>query len=263
VKIAIVGQGGIGSFFSFRLSDFLALKQFENIDSVTLFDADVFEAKNRWLQNAGLLDEASFHNKAVGLANFYNAKLQATGVIREDHEFIIGVDRNFGVNDFPNYDVIVSAVDSVVFRRLLYKVAHATTQAAIEQKIENPYVATSSVTTASFVMTLSKSLTERELFGKEIKFPASMPNFWWMDLRCTGKMVCSWVKHEQNSDLDTLLTTLPPDIELKGGCQAPEDEENKTYQNGSPFIADWGVQILAMHLRGEKTPAQFVYAFRY
>jgi hypothetical protein len=250
VSIAIVGLGGIGSSLAFRLSDFLTLNQFEGLDRVVYLDDDVFEEKNQWLQHLGLLSECLFQNKAESLAILHQAKLGTNPPTR-----IQGEGRLATAKDLVTNDVVVSCVDTARFRRLLYQLSAALDATALDLDLD-PYANRVSVPLDDALPRLQAFLTEDDLAG----MPPVLKCFHWLDLRSTGKVIAAWTHHRLNADVEQLLATLPKE-EVKAGCQTVEDQQNRTYQNGSTVIAMWGLQALAQYLRGEPYPAQFVYSF--
>lgn len=105
-KIGIAGAGGIGSHLAEYLYDFgvnrnqLAFTDYQ----IDIFDDDVVDFKNLLHQNFG---ESDLHTmKADSIAN----------------RFAVTPHKRFmTVEDFPNYDLIFSCVDSMVFRKSLYE----------------------------------------------------------------------------------------------------------------------------------------------
>ena len=99
MKIAIVGAGGIGSYFCRNLSETFKkdIKGIVEIDPflVTVFDADNVEEKNLLYANFDI-DDLSL-NKAECMKNKYHFNC---------------INRNFEDSDIQNYDLIILCVDN-------------------------------------------------------------------------------------------------------------------------------------------------------
>jgi len=99
MKIAIVGAGGIGSYFCRNLSETFKkdIKGIVEIDPffVTVFDADNVEEKNLLYANFDI-DDLNL-NKAECMKNKY---------------YFNCIDRNFEDSDIKNYDLIILCVDN-------------------------------------------------------------------------------------------------------------------------------------------------------
>lgn len=105
-KIALAGGGGIGSHLTAMLFDFgVNREQFPFVDyQIDVYDPDIVDHKNLLHQNFADSDIGQL--KAESLANRY----AVTPKVQE-----------MTVNDFPNYDLILCGVDSMVFRKQLYE----------------------------------------------------------------------------------------------------------------------------------------------
>jgi len=103
-KLLIVGQGGIGSVLSGHLH---ALEEIEQINDlhVTVCDDDLVELKNIKYQNFGPEDVTDF--KVESISARYGFKALNKKITSEE--------------DLKGYDCIVSAVDNVKFRKLLFE----------------------------------------------------------------------------------------------------------------------------------------------
>ena len=105
-KMAIAGAGGIGAYFAQFLFNYGAERnQFPfPIGKVDLYDDDTVDVSNLLHQN--------FAEEHLGLSK---AKIVAGRC------FMNPIERFMTVNDFANYDVIFSCVDSMKFRKELYE----------------------------------------------------------------------------------------------------------------------------------------------
>jgi len=106
--IAIAGCGGIGAFLAANLFDYGAKRnQFRFTElTIDVYDDDVVDAGNLLHQN--------FSDEDVGK---YKADIVAErcgGLVNAHKRFMTK-------KDFPNYDLIFSCVDSMTFRKDLYK----------------------------------------------------------------------------------------------------------------------------------------------
>lgn len=106
MKIAIAGAGGIGSFFTKFLYDYgVNRNQFPFSEyEITVFDSDVVD-------NSNLLHQ-DFSPEDVG-----KNKAQ----LMEDKYCVTAQPRFMTVEDFSNYNIIISCVDSMEFRKQLYE----------------------------------------------------------------------------------------------------------------------------------------------
>jgi len=87
-----------------------------------------------------------------------------------------------------------------------------------------------------------------------------LPNQW-IDLRCHGRIVACYVKHEQNT-YEFLLSTLPEEEgEDEGSCQRQEDLDAGIIQMGNQIAAPIGCQKLLNILRGVDQSPRFVHQF--
>jgi molybdopterin/thiamine biosynthesis adenylyltransferase len=107
-KIAIAGGGGIGSFLAANLFDYGAKRnQFDFGGCVVdIFDNDIVDASNLLHQN--------FSDEDVGKYKVNIIAERCIGMINPYTRFMTK-------EDFPNYNVIFSAVDSMSFRKELYE----------------------------------------------------------------------------------------------------------------------------------------------
>ena len=105
-KVAVAGAGGVGSHLTGMLFDFgVNRNQFPFTDyTIDVYDDDVVDFKNLLHQN--FRDEDLHTHKVESLANRYA---------------ITPMKRLMYENDFGNYDVIFSGVDSMTFRKSLYE----------------------------------------------------------------------------------------------------------------------------------------------
>jgi len=105
-NIAIAGAGGIGSNLLAILFDYgFNRKQFDYLQtSVDIYDDDTVDIKNLLHQNFKI-DDVGKHKVEV----------------LEDKYVVNGMKRRMTVEDFENYDVIFSCVDSMEFRKKLYE----------------------------------------------------------------------------------------------------------------------------------------------
>lgn len=107
-NIGIAGAGGIGAFLAANLFDYGAKRNQFDLGGckVTIFDDDIVDASNLLHQN--------FYDEDIGK---YKAKIVAErsfDMIQPEIRFMVP-------SDFPNFDVIFSAVDSMSFRKDLYE----------------------------------------------------------------------------------------------------------------------------------------------
>ena len=105
-RIAIAGAGGIGSNLLAILFDYgFNRKQFNYGElDVDMFDDDTVDVKNLLHQNFKL-DDIGKHKVSV----------------MEDKYVVNGVKRRMTVDDFKDYDLVFSCVDSMPFRKSLYE----------------------------------------------------------------------------------------------------------------------------------------------
>lgn len=105
-KIAIAGAGGIGSNLLAILFDYgFNRKQFNYSElDVDMFDDDTVDVKNLLHQNFKL-DDIGRHKVSV----------------MEDKYVVNGIKRRMTEDDFENYDLVFSCVDSMTFRKTLYE----------------------------------------------------------------------------------------------------------------------------------------------
>lgn len=114
-KIGIAGAGGIGSHLTGMLYDFgVNRNQFDFTGlTIDVYDDDVVDYKNLLHQNFG---EADLHTmKADSLANRFA---------------VTPIKRFMTAEDFKNYDLIFSCVDSMSFRKSLYEWSWANPKGA-------------------------------------------------------------------------------------------------------------------------------------
>jgi molybdopterin/thiamine biosynthesis adenylyltransferase len=105
-KIAIAGAGGIGSNLLSILFDYgFNRKQFNYYDcTVDIYDDDTVDLKNLLHQNFKIDDVGKYKVEVM-----------------EDKYVVNGHKRRLTKEDFPNYDLIFSCVDSMPFRKDLYE----------------------------------------------------------------------------------------------------------------------------------------------
>lgn len=113
-NIAIVGVGGIGSWFIHFLYDFGYLrKQLPIINwNIDIYDPDIVDEKNLLHQN--------FNVKHLG-----KSKVEILG---DKYPIVNPVQREMGNEDFKNYDVIICCVDNMKFRKDLMSYGAANKQ---------------------------------------------------------------------------------------------------------------------------------------
>jgi molybdopterin/thiamine biosynthesis adenylyltransferase len=107
-RIGIAGAGGIGAFLASNLFDYGAKRnQFDfGGCAIDIFDDDIVDASNLLHQN--------FYDEDIGK---YKAKI----VSERCFDMVKAHTRFMTKEDFKNYDVIFSAVDSMTFRKDLYE----------------------------------------------------------------------------------------------------------------------------------------------
>ena len=105
-KLGIAGAGGIGSFVAANLFNYGAIRDQFPFTSmqIDIFDDDIVDASNLLHQN--------FADEDVGK---YKADLCA------DKFGMTAQKRFMTKKDFKNYDVVISCVDSMTFRKDLYE----------------------------------------------------------------------------------------------------------------------------------------------
>lgn len=105
-KIAIAGAGGLGSHLTHFLFDYgVNRNQFNFFDfDITQFDDDTVDTKNLLHQN---FTESDLHKYKAG--------------VMADRYMVTAEQRLMTVDDFKNFDLIFSCVDSMVFRKELYE----------------------------------------------------------------------------------------------------------------------------------------------
>ena len=110
--IGIAGCGGIGAFLIRNLFDYGAKRDQYPFTSMTVdaYDSDLVDASN--LLHQDFTDEDIGKYKADIVAE------KCLGLINAHKRFMTE-------KDFPNYDIIFSAVDSMSFRKSLYKYGFA------------------------------------------------------------------------------------------------------------------------------------------
>ena len=106
-KIAIAGAGGIGAFLAANLFDYGAKRnQFDYLGTtIDIYDDDLVDASNTLHQN--------YYEEDIGKRKVDVVSERCVGTIN-------AVPRFMAEQDFANYDVIFSAVDSMTFRKALY-----------------------------------------------------------------------------------------------------------------------------------------------
>lgn len=106
-KIGIAGAGGIGAFLAANLFDYGAKRnQFNHLDTtIDIYDDDLVDASNTLHQN--------YYEEDIGKRKVDVVSDRCVGTIN-------AVPRFMTEQDFANYDVIFSAVDSMTFRKALY-----------------------------------------------------------------------------------------------------------------------------------------------
>ncbi len=104
-KVLIVGAGGIGSWLAENIHKYQAAQHLDV--EITLIDDDTVDFKNLRYQN--FLKTDLTDNKAEVLANRYKFNWRAKRVN--------------DTTDLKDFDCIISAVDNIQFRKLLFKYA--------------------------------------------------------------------------------------------------------------------------------------------
>lgn len=112
LRVAIAGAGGIGGYFARHYFDFgFNRRQFPITKWTTdIFDDDLVDHSNLLHQN--------YTEDDLGRPKAEIVAAQALGCLNPQLRFMTP-------DDFPNYDVVVSCVDSMRFRRDLYQYGHA------------------------------------------------------------------------------------------------------------------------------------------
>lgn len=105
MNVLIVGAGGIGSWLAFFLDDLVEKDQFSDETTFTFADDDIVDVKNTAYQNFPLEDISEYKVESIQTRYLFES---FTGKV-EDIEFL------------KPYDVVVSAVDNTVFRRMLFE----------------------------------------------------------------------------------------------------------------------------------------------
>ena len=104
MNVLIVGAGGIGSWLAFFLNDLVDKDQFSADTTFTFADDDIVDKKNVTYQNFPLEDISDAKVDSIQTRYLFEG---FSGRV-EDVTFL------------ENYDVVVSAVDNTVFRKMLF-----------------------------------------------------------------------------------------------------------------------------------------------
>lgn len=105
MKVLVVGAGGIGSWLAFFINDLIEKEQFNGQAEFTFADDDVVDMKNIKYQNFGMEDIADAKVDSLNIRYGFNALNKRI----ED------------VEELKKYDVVVSAVDNTIFRKMLFE----------------------------------------------------------------------------------------------------------------------------------------------
>lgn len=113
-RIAIVGAGGIGSYFCKEMHNFAKYDQFGAYDiQITVWDNDTVDIKNLKYQNFQEFDLGDNKAEVIGLRYDFDYEVERV----EDEATLDG------------YDMVIAAVDNSQFRRLLYNWAEKNPEA--------------------------------------------------------------------------------------------------------------------------------------
>lgn len=110
-KVAIVGAGGINSWFAQHLSELIKIFGKDDLIFVKIFDDDVVEEKNLRRGNQNYLPNELMEKKAQALAK------------RLQYDFNNVFITEANINLLDNFDDIIIGVDSHKVRRLIYDYA--------------------------------------------------------------------------------------------------------------------------------------------
>lgn len=113
-RIAIVGAGGIGSYFCKEMYNFAKHGQFGAYDiQIVVWDNDTVDVKNLKYQNFQEFDLGDNKAEVIGLRYDFDYETE-----RIDKEITL-----------DGYDIVIAAVDNSQFRKLLYNWAQKNSKA--------------------------------------------------------------------------------------------------------------------------------------
>ena len=129
-KIAIIGCGGINSWFVMHLKEVLILfDKNEDISLVTLFDEDFVEEKNLLRKNQNFEIENLMENKAEILANRYKFMCNKVFITEQN------------LNLLDNCDDIILGVDNNKTRQMIYQYCHKNKKYLLDLRAQGTQMA--------------------------------------------------------------------------------------------------------------------------
>lgn len=108
-RIAIIGAGGINSWFVKHLKEIIKIFDKKNMIYVKLFDNDVVEEKNLLRGNQNFLVEDLMEDKAEALSKRYSFDFEKVFVTEEN------------ISTLDSFDDVILGVDNHKARQLIYK----------------------------------------------------------------------------------------------------------------------------------------------
>jgi len=149
-KIAIIGCGGINSWFIQHLKEITKLFDKDELIYIKLFDNDIVEEKNLLRSNQNFKVEDLMQEKAKVLGDRYKVDYEVTLITKENLE------------QLNNFDDIILGVDNNKTRQLIYEYALSKSKYLLDLRAQGTQI-------AFYILDLKKDMDyyNKEMFSNK------------------------------------------------------------------------------------------------